>query len=159
MIDGYNVCVFAYGQTGSGKSFTMQGNQENPGIMSRSISEMFKLLEPFKQTSQISMNCHIVEVYVDTLIDLLSTKEHKNGHLEIKEDYKGMTYIQNVTIVNIQSKEELEKTIKVGINNRKTGKTDMNDESSRSHLIVTITIEISNKEKDIVTFFSSHYSY
>jgi len=42
-MDGYNVCVFAYGQTGSGKTFTMQGTQPNPGIVPRSMQELFVL--------------------------------------------------------------------------------------------------------------------
>jgi len=153
VIDGYNVCIFAYGQTGSGKTYTMQGNKENPGIINRSISELFKLLEPIKKTATITMNCHMVEVYMDCLIDLLSAKENKNLHLEIKEDYKGMIYLQNVNSVSIQSKEDLEKLVKLGTNNRKIGKTDMNDESSRSHLILTVVIEICNKEKEQVGFF------
>jgi len=45
-VDGYNVCIFAYGQTGSGKTYTMQGNQDEPGIVPRSIAELFNLLKP-----------------------------------------------------------------------------------------------------------------
>jgi hypothetical protein len=41
VLDGYNVCVFAYGQTGSGKTHTMVGPNENPGICSRSITQLF----------------------------------------------------------------------------------------------------------------------
>jgi hypothetical protein len=61
-----------------------------------------------------------------------------------------MTYIQNVTIIKILNKEDFEKNVKIGMNNRKTGKTDMNDESSRSHLILTVVIEIINKDKNYV---------
>jgi len=43
-IDGFNVCIFAYGQTGSGKTFTIQGNQELPGLTPRSITELFALI-------------------------------------------------------------------------------------------------------------------
>jgi len=150
VIDGYNVCVFAYGQTGSGKTYTLQGNKENPGIIARSIGEIFNLIEPLKPHSTINLNIHMVEIYMDNLIDLLSSKENKNTHLEIKEDYKGMTYIQNVTIIKILNKEDFEKNVKIGMNNRKTGKTDMNDESSRSHLILTVVIEIINKDKNYV---------
>lgn len=101
----------------------------------------------------------MVEIYMDTLIDLLSPKENKNAHLDIKEDIKGMTYIQNVTNVRIQSKEDFEKYVRLGVNNRKTGKTDMNDESSRSHLILTVVIEIVAKEKNIVILFFRLYYF
>lgn len=37
-MDGFNVCIFAYGQTGSGKTFTIQGTDDNPGIVPRSLN-------------------------------------------------------------------------------------------------------------------------
>ena len=40
-MDGFNVCIFAYGQTGSGKTFTMQGSDDNPGIVPRALQELF----------------------------------------------------------------------------------------------------------------------
>ena len=43
VLDGYNVCIFAYGQTGSGKTHTMQGNQENPGVNTRALEELFSV--------------------------------------------------------------------------------------------------------------------
>lgn len=153
VIDGYNVCVFAYGQTGSGKTYTMQGTKENAGIMYRSFNEVFSLIEPLKSHCIININVYMVEIYMDNLLDLLSSKENKNAHLEIKEDYKGMTYIHNVTTLNVQNQHDLEKIVRIGISNRKTGKTDMNEESSRSHLIVSLTIEILDKEKSLVKYF------
>lgn len=128
----------------------MQGTKENAGIMYRSFNEVFSLVEPLKSHSIINLNVYMVEIYMDNLFDLLSSKENKNIHLEIKEDYKGMTYIHNVTTINVQNQYDLEKIVKIGINNRKTGKTDMNEESSRSHLIVSLTIEILDKEKSLV---------
>lgn len=44
----------------------------------------------------------------------------------------------------------MEKIIKTGIKARKTGKTDMNDESSRSHLIISICVEVINKDNNLV---------
>lgn len=41
--DGYNVCIFAYGQTGSGKTFTINGVENNFGLVPRSFSEIFML--------------------------------------------------------------------------------------------------------------------
>ena len=32
-LKGYNVTVLAYGQTNSGKTFTIRGNQSQPGIV------------------------------------------------------------------------------------------------------------------------------
>ena len=41
VLEGYNSCVFAYGATGTGKTYTMVGNDGNPGIMVRSFDDLF----------------------------------------------------------------------------------------------------------------------
>lgn len=47
VLEGYNSCVFAYGATGTGKTYTMVGNEKNPGIMVRAFDDLFE-----KQSSQ-----------------------------------------------------------------------------------------------------------
>jgi Kinesin-like protein len=101
-VDGYNVCIFAYGQTGSGKTYTMHGTPENPGITPRAADELFNLLSNMQNFCDINVSLHMVELYLDTLIDLLPQKGLKKPlHLEIKEDIKGMVYIQNVCVINV----------------------------------------------------------
>jgi len=99
-IDGYNVCIFAYGQTGSGKTYTMYGTKERPGITPRAIEEVYHVLSQMESFCDIKVSCYMVELYMDTLIDLLVGKENKKPqqNLEIKEDINGMVYIQNVTV-------------------------------------------------------------
>jgi kinesin family protein 18/19 len=41
LTEGYNFSVFAYGATGAGKTYTMMGNEANPGIMKNSIEDLF----------------------------------------------------------------------------------------------------------------------
>lgn len=41
LMEGYNFSVFAYGATGAGKTYTMMGNEANPGIMKNSIEDLF----------------------------------------------------------------------------------------------------------------------
>jgi hypothetical protein len=42
VLDGYNVTIMAYGQTGSGKTYTMEGPQDNPGVNTRALHEIFR---------------------------------------------------------------------------------------------------------------------
>lgn len=37
VLDGYHSTIFAYGQTGSGKTFTIEGPENNPGLIVRSV--------------------------------------------------------------------------------------------------------------------------
>ncbi|XP_010270632.1 PREDICTED: kinesin-like calmodulin-binding protein homolog isoform X2 [Nelumbo nucifera] len=140
-IDGYNVCIFAYGQTGSGKTFTIYGSESNPGLTPRAIAELFKILKRDKNKFSFSLKAYMVELYQDTLVDLLLPKNAKRLKLDIKKDSKGMVSIENVTVVSVSTYEELRTIILRGSEQRHTSGTQMNDESSRSHLILSIIIE------------------
>ncbi|XP_008781684.1 kinesin-like protein KIN-14I isoform X2 [Phoenix dactylifera] len=143
-IDGYNVCIFAYGQTGSGKTFTIYGSESNPGLTPRATGELFKIMKCESNKYSFSLKVYIVELYQDTLVDLLLPKHAKRLKLDIKKDSKGMVSIENVTIVQISSFGELRTIISRGFEQRHTAGTHMNDQSSRSHLILSIIIESTN---------------
>ena len=48
LLGGFNVCVLAYGQTGSGKTHTMDGPAHDPGLLLRTVRELFALLSASK---------------------------------------------------------------------------------------------------------------
>lgn len=47
-----------------------------------------------QHTNQCSVYCYITELYKDQIVDLLGAKTQ----LEVREDVRGFTYIQNVTV-------------------------------------------------------------
>ncbi|XP_010928759.1 kinesin-like protein KIN-14I isoform X2 [Elaeis guineensis] len=143
-VDGYNVCIFAYGQTGSGKTFTIYGSESQPGLTARATAELFKVMKRDSSKYSFSLKVYMVELYQDNLVDLLLPKYAKRSKLDIKKDSKGMVTIENVTIVQISSFEELRTIISRGSEQRHTAETQMNDQSSRSHLILSIIIESTN---------------
>lgn len=61
-----------------------------------------------------------------------------------------MTYIENVTVASISTFEELWSIIQGGSKQRHTSRTQMNEESSRSHLILSIFIESTNLQTQSV---------
>jgi len=143
-VDGYNVCIFAYGQTGSGKTFTIYGSDNNPGLTPRATSELFRVIKRDGNKYSFSLKVYMVELYQDNLVDLLLPKNAKQQKLEIKKDSKGVVTVENATVVSISSIEELRAIISRGSERRHTAGTNMNDESSRSHLILSIIIESTN---------------
>ncbi|KAJ0988105.1 hypothetical protein J5N97_006461 [Dioscorea zingiberensis] len=143
-VDGYNVCIFAYGQTGSGKTFTIYGSESNPGLTPRAMSELFKVMKRDSSKYSFSLKVYMVELYQDNLVDLLLPKNAKRPKLEIKKDSKGMVSIENVTVLPISSYEELTTSMFRGSERRHIAGTNMNEESSRSHLILSIIIESTN---------------
>ncbi|KAF2291659.1 hypothetical protein GH714_027938 [Hevea brasiliensis] len=150
--DGYNVCIFAYGQTGSGKTFTIYGSENNPGLTPQATAELFKILRRDSKKFVFSLKAYMVELYQDTLVDLFLPKNVKPLKLDIKKDSKmiGMVSIDNVTIISIQTLEELRNIIRRGSARRHTPGTQVNEESSRSHLILSIVIESSDLQTQSV---------
>ncbi|KAL0643368.1 hypothetical protein Bca4012_041658 [Brassica carinata] len=140
-VDGYNVCIFAYGQTGSGKTFTIYGHENNPGLTPRATKELFKILKRDSNRFSFSLKAYMVELYQDTLVDLLLPKSARRLKLEIKKDSKGMVFVENVTTIPISTLEELRMIIERGSERRHVSGTNMNEESSRSHLILSVVIE------------------
>ena len=79
VLSGFNGTVMAYGQTGSGKTYTMQGSEEQPGIIPRICANIFLAIR--EDTSvEYNVKCSYVEIYNETLHDLL-TKEHTSPHI------------------------------------------------------------------------------
>merc|ERR1711871_750353 len=144
-LDGYNVCLFAYGQTGSGKTFTMTGSPTLPGLTPRAIDEIFNLIKE-KTHLTVKVSTYFVELYLDNLVDLYYSLEHKDKksdppRLDIKLDAKKMVYINNCTIKDTETPEELMELFNKGNLERHVGATKMNAESSRSRSIFAILIE------------------
>eukprot|EP00873_Tetraselmis_striata_P004861 jgi/Tetstr1/425125/TSEL_015587.t1 len=152
-IDGYNVCIFAYGQTGSGKTFTIYGNEADPGLTPRAINQLFANIEADSNKCTYSVKCCMLELYQDTLQDLLLPGKRGPGapKLDIKKDAKGLVTVQGATTIEVTSAKELRDAIEFGQQRRHVAGTAMNRESSRSHLVMSFVIEGTNLQTQAVT--------
>ncbi|XP_063443446.1 kinesin-like protein klp-3 isoform X1 [Mytilus trossulus] len=139
--DGYNVCLMAYGQTGSGKTFTMMGPDSNPGINIRAINELFKVCKEKKDTVTYVLKVSLIEIYNETIQDLL-TKEAKT--LDLKTAGNKIN-IPGLTEVDIKTLDDIKKVMAMGDKNRTTASTKMNSTSSRSHLLLLLSVEGTDK--------------
>ncbi|GAB5031526.1 kinesin motor family protein [Nannochloropsis oceanica] len=72
VLDGYSACIFAYGQTGSGKTHTMDGPPEDRGVNFRALEEVFRLREERKGEMRYTLSLSMLEVYNETIRDLLA---------------------------------------------------------------------------------------
>ena len=70
--------------------------------------------------------------------------QFKQGKLEIKKDAKGVVTVPGATLVEVTSARQLLSTIEEGQKRRHVSSTQMNRESSRSHLIITVCVETTN---------------
>uniref|UniRef100_A0A2K6FK55 Kinesin family member 27 n=1 Tax=Propithecus coquereli TaxID=379532 RepID=A0A2K6FK55_PROCO len=144
LIEGYNATVFAYGQTGSGKTYTIGGGhvasvvEGQKGIIPRAIQEIFQSIS---EHPSIDFNIKVsyIEVYKEELRDLLEL-ETSMKDLHIREDEKGNTVIVGAKECHVEGADEVMSLLEMGNAARHTGTTQMNEHSSRSHAIFTISI-------------------
>lgn len=144
-LDGYNSCIFAYGETGSGKTYTMEGYENNYGIIYRTFEVLFnekKIKEENNDNKiKIKYRMYMVEIYNETVRDLLNDLKP----LEIHQNSDGSVYLKDVMKKEINNYDEVINIMKMGNKNRSTNSTNSNEHSSRSHMLLFIEIETINK--------------
>lgn len=140
--DGYHTCIFAYGQTGSGKSYTMMGTQDQPGLIPRTCQNLFQRIEQ-EGNGNITYNVHVsyFEIYNEHVHDLLAPRTNPPTRLKIRENKQEGVYVQNLTDSPVKSFADIERLMKMGDMNRTVASTKMNDTSSRSHAVFTLTLK------------------
>ncbi|XP_068514652.1 kinesin-like protein KIF17 isoform X2 [Anas acuta] len=140
--EGYNGTIFAYGQTGSGKSFTMQGVVDpstEKGIIPRAFEHIFESIQCAENTKFL-VRASYLEIYNEDVRDLLGADTKQK--LELKEHPEKGVYVKGLSLHTVHSVVQCERIMEMGWRNRAVGYTLMNKDSSRSHSIFTIHMEI-----------------
>jgi len=141
-LDGYNVCIFAYGQTGSGKTYTMEGSTSNPGVNFRALARLFELKQDRVHDEDYIISVSVLEIYNEYIHDLLGGENIK---LDIGIGTDSKVYVKGLEIKPCQSLSSVKDAMKAAQKNRSVGSHNMNEHSSRSHLVLTVHIESVNK--------------
>ncbi|XP_073337800.1 kinesin-like protein KIF16B isoform X2 [Pagrus major] len=141
--EGLNTCVFAYGQTGSGKSYTMMGHADDKGLIPRICEGLFSEISQRSKNNAVSFCTEVsyLEIYNERVQDLLTkrTAPTDGGGLRVREHPRDGPYVENLSKHSVHSHSDMEDLIIVGNANRTTASTGMNNVSSRSHAIFTIS--------------------
>ena len=165
VVDGYNACIFAYGQTGSGKTFTMEGSSDDNqhGICVRTLHKIFAILN-FRRESHVpvrqpdewdgaeeegeeerrpspeftyDIKIGMLEIYNEDVRDLLSADLVS---VDLKRDSSGKIQIPNLTRTSVASLDEVLAVMAQGNKNRAVAATNINEQSSRSHMVMNVTV-------------------
>lgn len=154
---GYNTTVLAYGQTGTGKTHTMEGEVDDPlemGIIPRAMQSIFRTLD-LKNDSESYVKASYLEIYNENLTDLLSSVPVANAQdvpphqqLRLVEDKpktagagaRGGVIVHNLEEVLVKSYEDVKRVMKFALSKRRVASTDLNERSSRSHAVFTVTV-------------------
>ncbi|CAL8070033.1 unnamed protein product [Calicophoron daubneyi] len=144
VLEGYNGTIFAYGQTGTGKTFTMEGVRSVPelrGIIPNSFAHIFGAIAKADSNTRFLVRVSYLEIYNEEVRDLLG--KDQGARLDVKERPDIGVYVKDLSSFVVHSPNEMDKLMSFGNRNRVTGATNMNEHSSRSHAIYTITLECS----------------
>ncbi|XP_059622002.1 protein claret segregational [Phlebotomus argentipes] len=140
-LDGYNVCIFAYGQTGSGKTYTMDGSEENQGVIPRTVDLLFNSLKNYRRIGwEYEIRATFLEIYNEVLYDLLDPNATDLEIRMVSPTNKTDVYVSNITEKLVESPEELRYFMDVAKSNRATACTVGNERSSRSHAITRLQL-------------------
>ncbi|KAK1291121.1 Kinesin-like protein FLA10 [Acorus calamus] len=169
LFQGYNATVIAYGQTGSGKTYTMgTGGRDGYqfGLIHQAMSALFSKIENLKHCTEFQLHVSFIEILKEEVRDLLDATsmgktEASNGHagklvvpekppVQIRETSNGVITLSGSTEVDVITQKEMIACLEQGSLSRATGSTNMNNQSSRSHAIFTITLEQMRKPNPVL---------
>jgi len=140
-MDGRNACIFSYGQSGSGKTYTMLGTATNPGMIPKALDQVFaergKLAERGWKTT---VECSLIEIYNESVRDLLvESNPMSPASMPIRHSTKGAE-VDGARVVVVDDVDDVTTLMSEATKRRATGKTSINDTSSRSHAVFTMTV-------------------
>ncbi|MCQ2817957.1 MAG: hypothetical protein MJ252_11890, partial [archaeon] len=175
VLEGYNGTIFVYGQTGAGKTYTLFGpkvfleeeNEEGApnenifanadenlkGILPNSIEYIFNQANLIQNRSmntnatvEFSFSCSFLEIYMEQISDLLNPN-YQNKNLNILSS-GDQIIVEGLSKLTITSAEEAYNLVLKGCKLRHIAYTHMNKESSRSHAVFMLYVDVKTKENN-----------
>ena len=154
-LEGYGATVFAYGQTGSGKTHTMFGSQASDctdGIIPRAIEYVCARARQIGASgSRCTLRGSFCEIYNEQVYDLLNPQSKLSPvdgtmqpvSLNIRQQANNRGFlIENLFVVSCEDSEDMSAVVAEGVANRRVSNHAMNKDSSRSHSIFTIEVDV-----------------
>ncbi|KAI8847005.1 kinesin motor domain-containing protein, partial [Chytridium lagenaria] len=153
VLNGFNATLFAYGATGCGKTFTITGTEKDPGVIFRTMKELFTRIDSNSADRKTDVSLSYLEVYNETIRDLLSLDPLSNASLDVRED-DARVVIAGLSEHRPKDVHDVMKMLILGNENRTRAPTEANEVSSRSHAILQIHVKQKQKNTGVVDKFS-----
>jgi len=164
-VNGIDTTIFAYGQSGTGKTSTMLGmgveiflrslkkeresnlapTEADWGIIPRAIRDVLTSLAEISMdreddgeggdTVSYSLTCSYLQIYNDTIFDLISSPSSPKL---IREDKDGSIFIEGLSFHEVRNLGDVMKILRRGSRNRVLRGMEYNQHSSRSHAILQL---------------------
>eukprot|EP01041_Mallomonas_annulata_P000922 gene922-1788_t len=166
-----NINISLYSRLISDRMFGLPGSSLLPngscapsaGILPRAVVELYRLLE--ERTAQVTFNVEVqmFQLYKDKLEDLLFEMGRKKSRGPESEQYpnlrivlaehspSGLVEVDGAESMSAQTPADVIRIIAQGSSRRTTASTNMNSESSRSHLICVLVVKLRHRKTNTVT--------
>eukprot|EP00927_Polykrikos_kofoidii_P005768 TRINITY_DN12297_c0_g1_i2.p1 TRINITY_DN12297_c0_g1~~TRINITY_DN12297_c0_g1_i2.p1 ORF type:complete len:1062 (-),score=213.79 TRINITY_DN12297_c0_g1_i2:109-3294(-) len=138
VLDGGSATAMMYGQTGSGKTYTMSS------IYQRVTRDLFPDNRP---PGGATVTVSFVEMFGEVVYDMLN----QGATTTLATAHDGSVHPYPCTEVAVESAEELLALIDMAAKMRATAATGVHDQSSRSHAICRVFIEIEGHREGCLT--------
>lgn len=127
----------------------MQGPTQNlvsemRGVIPNSFSHIFECVKASTDVEYL-IRCSYLEIYNEEVKDLLGNVKTP-VKCELKENPQKGVFVKGLTDVIVETEDQLMAMLDKGLSVRTTASTQMNAESSRSHSIFTVVVEMSTKD-------------
>jgi hypothetical protein len=149
------MCLHQIGAGDIGKSVHDDGTFDQlAGIAPRAVTELFRVLEDRGAQMTFQVEIQMFQLYRDGLEDLLcevkkEDKGKKKPNLKItlaEHSPTGLVQVQGAVSKPANSAAEVMKIFSEGSKRRTVASTNMNSESSRSHLICCLTVNMVSRQ-------------
>ncbi|KAJ3167815.1 Kinesin-like protein kif21b [Geranomyces variabilis] len=152
VLDGFNGTILAYGQTSSGKTYTMLGpdwelgaQPETHGVIPRAVSHIFARIQNLSAEEpdlEYAVSVSFLEIYQEQVRDLLVKADGSAvRELSIRQNKIGAMSVCGLLQIPVADVSKALSVLQQGTIARTTGDTQMNEKSSRSHAVFTVTLE------------------
>jgi len=125
----------------------MLGNDANPGLVTNAIAKLFeakRLLEDNTNgATTADITVELLEVYNEQVRDLMSKKKDGSGYDSLSISVNSNAAVGNI-IFPASDENDVSTVLAAAQKRRCTKATQSNEESSRSHLIFTMTFAVKN---------------
>lgn len=127
----------------------MAGPDTDRGVNLRALNELFEKSSARSDETRDQITVSILEVYNENINDLL-VPGGSGDKLEIRQSEFG-NIVPGLTMVAVTSLEEVKMYLQTADRNRSQACTNMNEHSSRSHMMLQVNILSENSNTGIVS--------
>ena len=127
----------------------MMGYGEEAGVIPKICQNMFERITEFQKDKNLTYTVEVsyLEIYNERVRDLLNPAT--KGNLKVREHPSTGPYVEDLAKLAVRSFHEIEHLMDEGNKARTVAATSMNETSSRSHAVFTLTV--TQKRHDVET--------